>query len=384
MENIFKNLGITECFIEGLEKEGITVPTEIQEKVIPIAMQNKDIIGRSETGTGKTLAYVLPIIERIDASKKEMQALILAPTHELVIQINSEIQKLSKNSNSAVRSTPIIGDGNINRQVDKLKEKPHIIVGSADRVLELIKKRKISAHTIKTIVLDEADRMLDGRNLENAKAVIKTTLRDRQLLLFSATMPLPIMNVAKEMMKSPEYINVETKDKVNENIEHFFFICDRRDKIDMIRKFVNAVKPERTIIFVNKGADIDFVTDRLKHYKVKAAGIKANSSKEERKGALNDFKLGKIQILVSTDVAARGLDIKGITHIINLDIPFNNKDYLHRVGRTARANNTGTAISIVTMGELKFLDKLEEAYNIEFKEKDIYRGELVDIVYEKQ
>lgn len=267
MNNSFEKLGIGAELIDGLKSQGITEPMEIQERVIPLALEGKDVIGESSTGTGKTLAYVLPILERVDADKREMQVLILAPTHELVMQIYKVIENLSKAAGKSVTAVPIIGEANITRQIERLKEKPHIIVGSAGRILELIKKKKISAHTIKTIIIDEADRLLDRYNIENVKAVIKTTLRDRQLMMFSATVSQKTVETAREIMKHPELIKVETGDEVNPDIANYYFVCDRRDKFEVLRKLIHAVNPEKAIVFINKSDDIMITTEKLKYHK---------------------------------------------------------------------------------------------------------------------
>ncbi len=211
MNNSFDTLNLNPKLVQGLKKLNINIPTEIQAKAIPLAMENKDIIGQSETGTGKTLAYLLPILEKITTEKREMQAIILAPTHELAMQINNEIKNISSNSNMDVKSMAIIGEANIKRQIEKLKEKPHIIVGSPGRILELIKKKKITAHTVKTIVIDEGDKLLDKNNLKVVKEVIKTTLRERQLMLFSATITESTLNIAKDLMKDSEVVKVKEK-----------------------------------------------------------------------------------------------------------------------------------------------------------------------------
>lgn len=264
MSELFTGLNLNPALITALEKENITIPTEIQQKVIPRAMESIDLIAQSETGTGKTLAYLLPIFEKVDISKKEMQVLILVPTHELAIQVQRQVERLSRNSGISVRSTPIIGDVNISRQIEKLREKPHIIIGSTGRILELIKKKKISAHTIKTIVIDEADRMMDDTNLDSVKAVIKTTLKERQIMMFSATILQKTILRAKEFMKEPEIIRGEAKIKVPSNIEHICFFAEQRDKMDMLRKVVRILKPKRAIVFLNKNEEINILTEKLK------------------------------------------------------------------------------------------------------------------------
>ena len=378
MEDTFEVLGIKDSLVEGLKKGGITIPTEIQQQVIPLALENRDIIAQSETGTGKTLAYLLPIFQKIDTKKREMQVIILSPTHELAMQIYKEINTLATNSNLPVTSISIIGEANKIRQIEKLREKPHIIVGSAGRILELIKLKKLSAHTVKTIVVDEADRLLDKYNIDTTKAVIKTTLKERQLMLFSASITSQTVEAAKCIMKEPMIIKLQEESEVNPNINHYYLVCEQRDKIDLLRKLIHAVKPKRTIVFINKSEEVEITTSKLKYHKLLAEGLHGTFIKEDRKRSMEDFRLGKIQILVASDLAARGLDITGVTHVFNLDIPEESKDYLHRVGRTARAGERGVAISIVTMREVQLIKKISNAYNIEIQEKDLYKGEITD------
>lgn len=378
METTFNDLGIDTRLIEGLKKENIVEPTEIQVKAIPVALKNIDIIGQSETGSGKTLAYLLPIFQKVDSSKREMQALILAPTHELVIQIEKQIKVLAENSTLPVTSTNIIGAVNISRQIDKLKEKPHIIVGSPGRVLELVKKKKISAHTIKTIVIDEGDRLLNEDNLSVVKDVIKTTMKDRQLMVFSATINEKTLDISKSLMKDVEIINAETQDLVNPNITHMYFTAEQRDKIEVLRKLVAAIKPEKGIVFINKSDETEITASKLNYHNIKAFGIHGAASKEDRKKALEGFKSGEIQLLVASDIAARGLDVKDVTHIFNLDLPEDPKEYLHRVGRTGRAGKYGTAISIATKKEEASIKGYEKVFNIEIQEKEVRRGIVSD------
>lgn len=378
MNNTFDKLGLGLPLVEGLKKQGITEPTGIQENTIQPALENKDIIGQSPTGSGKTLAFLLPIFQRIDAGKREMQAIILAPTHELAVQIEKQAKLLAESSGLPVTSTVIIGDINITRQIEKLREKPNIIVGSAGRVLELIKKRKINAQTVRTIVIDEGDRMLDEHNLPTVRDVIKTTLRDRQLMLFSATISEKTLKTAGGLMKDPQVIRIEDEGKINPNINHMYIISEQRDKIEVLRKLVASIKPERAIVFINKSAELQLVTSKLQYHHLNAYDISGSASKEDRKKALESFRKGDIQLLVASDIAARGLDIKGLTHIFNLDLPEDPKGYLHRVGRTGRMEEAGTAISIVTEKEVPFIRKCERELKIEIAEKLITRGVIID------
>lgn len=374
----FDKLGINPHLIEGLRKEGINEPTDIQVEVIPYALENKDVIGQSRTGSGKTLAYLLPLFQKIDTEKKEMQAIILAPTHELVMQIDRQIRLLSQNSGVPVASASIIGEVNITRQVEKLKGKPHIIVGSAGRVLELIKKKKITAHTIKAIVIDEGDRLLDEFNSTAVKDIIKATMRDRQLMVFSATINEKALEAAKSLMKEPEVINIEVKEVINPNIQHMYINSEQREKIEVLRKLIASIQPERAIIFINNSAEVQITTLKLQHHHLKADGIYGSASKEERKKALDGFRSGVIHLLVASDLAARGLDIKDVTHVINLDLPESIKDYLHRAGRTGRMEKPGSVISIVTKLELPLIKRYEREFNIKIQEKEMFKGAIVD------
>lgn len=378
MKELFIKLNLNMSLLDALNKQNITAPTDVQQKVIPQAMLNNDLIVQSETGTGKTLAFLIPLFNKIDFTKKEMQAMILAPTHELAVQIQKQIERLSINSDIKINGATIIGNVNIKRQVDKLKEKPHIIVGSPGRILELIKMRKINAQTIKTIVLDEADRLIDKNNLDNIRAIIKCTLRERQLMMFSASISKEAEKIGNELMKEPEIIKAQANISVPTTIQHLYFTVELRDKIETLRKLVGILNPKKAIIFVKENGEINNITEKLKHHKLNVESIHGSDRKLDRKKAMDDFRNGKIQLLVASDIAARGLDIEGVTHIFNMSLPEDAKDYLHRVGRTGRIGNAGTAISIVTQRELPLIKMCQRELKIEMVQKDMYKGNLID------
>ena len=379
MSGSFDATGLDPKLISALEKENINVPTDVQQRVIPEALKNRDIIAQSGTGTGKTLAYLLPLYEKLNASLKEMQAIILSPTHELAVQIMRQIERLSKNSGIDISGAAMIGNVNIDRQIEKLKERPNIIVGTPGRILELIKKRKITAHTIKTIIIDEADRLMDESNVEVVKAVIKSTLKERQLMAFSATMPEKTKVSLGGQMKEPVIILVEEKLSVPENITHLCFLAERRDKIEVLRKLVRILEPERAIVFVNnQGNEIEIFTSKLKYHGLNAEGIHGSSRKLDRKKTMEAFRAGKLQLLIASDIAARGLHIEGVTHIFNVNIPEDIKDYVHRAGRSGRNGNTGTVVSIATERELQFIKKCEKELGIHIAPKGMYKGTIVD------
>lgn len=378
MEQLFETMELNKSLVSALKKVNITIPTEIQLKVIPEAQKNIDLIIQSETGSGKTLAYLLPLFEKLDIEKREMQAIILVPTHELAIQVERQIEMLSENSDLKATSTPIIGDVNILRQIEKLKLKPHIIVGTAGRILELIQKKKISAHTIKTLILDEADRLLDDSYIESTKAVIKTTLKDRQMIICSASISTRTIERAKLIMKDPQIIKSTPKMQVPDTIEHLYFVAEQRDKLEVLRKLVRMINPPKAIAFCGSGIDIQEATEKLNYHKINADSLHGSNVKMDRKKTMDDFKSGKLQILVASDIAARGLDIEGITHIFNVDIPERSMEYLHRAGRTGRNGNKGMTVSIVTEHEIEFIKQYQKELNIKITPKSMQNGIMVE------
>lgn len=369
MERNFENLKISQEIISGLNTIGITEPTSIQEKTIPLALEGKNLIGQSETGTGKTLAYLLPIIEKIDISKKEMQCIILAPTHELAIQINNTIGDLRKAFGVEITSAPLIGSANITRQIDSLKSKPHILVGSPGRILDLIRKKKISAHTIKSIVIDEVDKLLDKNNLPFIKDIIKSTQKQTQIMMFSATLTGKTLDVANTLAKDITIVRVKNNNKVNENIIHGYIISEKRKKVETLRKLLHACHPKRALVFINDSYDADNALEKLRYNNIKVDSISGSNIMEDRKRALENFRKGSIQVLIASDIAARGLDIKGITHVINLDVPENSNDYLHRCGRVGRAGETGEVFSIIEDKEEDIIRIHEKTFKISIPKK---------------
>ncbi|MDB1968062.1 DEAD/DEAH box helicase [Clostridium tertium] len=375
MEKSFENLKINEKIISGLNAMGIKEPTEIQEKIIPLALEKTNLIGQSETGTGKTLAYLLPIIENIDINKKEMQCIILAPTHELAIQINNTINEVKKASGLEITSTPLIGSANIKRQIDNLKAKPHILVGSAGRILELIRKKKVSAHTIKTIVIDEVDKLLDKNNLPTVKDIIKVTPKQTQIMMFSATLNGKTLDIAKTLAEDINVVSVKNN-KVNENINHNYIKTDSRKKVETLRRLLNALKSPKVLVFNNDSYTTNTSVEYLSFNNVKVAAIGGNGKMEDRKRALENFRKGKINVLIASDIAARGLDIKGVTHVVNFDIPEDSKDYLHRAGRVGRAGESGEVFSLVDDKEENIIKMHENSFKISITERILYRGTI--------
>ena len=380
----FKELNLRDDLIKGLKKQDITSPTEVQSLSINKILDNKDLLVKAQTGSGKTLSYLLPMFEKIDTTKRETQVLILAPTHELVMQIVEQAKLLSENSGMDVTSFSIIGEVNIQKQIKNIKAiKPHIVVGTCGRVLDLIKQKKLKAHTIKTIILDEVDSLLSGNNTSVVKDIVKTTLRDRQLLGFSASLNENTIDICDSLMKEPEIIKTKEELNINPNINHMYLYGDRRDKFTLLRKSLAATNPKRAIVFVNDEDSIEVITSKLNYHNYKAVGIFGRMTKEDRKNALNSFKIGKSKVLVSSDLSARGLDIVDITHVFNLDFPASKNEYIHRCGRTARGNRKGDTISIVTNQNLSTIRDYKRNFKIDIKPMELKDGKLIEANLEK-
>ncbi|MBO5429879.1 MAG: DEAD/DEAH box helicase [Peptococcaceae bacterium] len=375
----FETLLNHEALAQALAKMNITEPTDIQAQVIPHMLEGRDVIGQAHTGSGKTLAYLCPILMQIDPTAKQVQALILAPTHELVMQIYRLAVQLCKDAELDIRCMSIIGEANINNQITKLKEKPQLIVGTPGRVLDLIKKKKINCQTIRTVIIDEMDNLLDNTNQETMQNIIKSMLRDRQLAAFSATASAHTLELLKNHMHDPVEIVSKAEVRMNPNIEHFYLIGEQRDKFVLLRKLLHALdeEAERILIFMNDGPELDFLVDKLNYHKIRTYSLHGIVDKEERQKAMDEFRRGKIKILVSSDLAARGLDIPDITHVINMDFPAEPNEYIHRSGRTARGERTGQCYSLVNPKELAALRIYQRDFEIEVKPVHLVKGKIL-------
>ncbi|MFP4517456.1 MAG: DEAD/DEAH box helicase, partial [Desulfovibrionales bacterium] len=329
----FTDQGVLQNLEIALAAEGIAQPTPVQEAALTVVLSGRDVFINSETGTGKTLAYLLPILSRMDAGSMDLQALVLAPTHELAMQIHRTALDLVRRAGLEIRVQPLIGGVAVKRQVEQLKKKPHLVVGSVGRIQHLIGLRKLKVNAVKVVVVDEMDRMLAGDKLAPTLALVKSTPKDRQLVFVSATGRPESMEAAKILAPEMELVRVGG-DRVSSTIEHVYLVCEERDKPVMLRKMIHALRPERAIVFVHTNAKAEMLSAMLAHHKLAVADIHGTRDKLVRKKALDDLKAGRAQVLIASDLAARGLDIKGVTHVFNVDVPAQAKDYLHRVGRT--------------------------------------------------
>lgn len=374
----FNELGIGPALVAVLVRQKITDPTSIQEVAISEILAGKDAYVHSETGSGKTLAYLLPLFSALDLSQATTQILILAPTHELALQIQRQACDLAQNAGMAARVLLLIGGTSLDRQLEKLKKKPHVVVGTPGRVQELMAAGKLKAHQVRAVVLDEADVLLEAKTLETVRRIVLATPGGRQLVCVSATRPDESLNEVKNL--APDHVLLQSgPSHVNPNIEHLFSVCEERDKPDVLRRFIHAMKPLRALAFVHRTATALTVSLKLAHHKVAATDLHGAVGKTERKKAMEDFRAGRTRVLIASDVAARGLDITGVTHVFNLDAPSQSKAYIHRAGRTARAGAFGVAVSLLTKEEVRLVRRYEEELGIKMTECRLREGRVLAV-----
>ncbi|ADC48986.1 ATP-dependent RNA helicase [Alkalihalophilus pseudofirmus OF4] len=375
MRGTFEIDGLPSMYQEALSKMGVSEPTDIQAKMIPEALQGQSIIARSQTGTGKTLAFLLPALAKINSKEKGLQVLILAPTQELAMQIVEVARELTKEAPIEIGS--FIGGANVKRQLERLKKKkPQLAVGTPGRVLELVDMKKLKLHELKVVAVDEADRMLGEKSSWDAfTEIAKRAGRDRQFLFVSATLPDDFADMIASF--APFTVEMEAEGGLLvDHIEHLLIRVEARERVDMARKLIHAEKIEKGIVFVNQLEKLAETTEKLVYRKIKAASLSSDSTKQEREKALNQFRKGDIHILVATDIAARGLDVDDVTHIIQLDPPASPDSYLHRAGRTGRMGKEGKVVTFIERKDEYKVEKYKRELGIELDERFIAGGVL--------
>ncbi|WP_430786450.1 DEAD/DEAH box helicase [Virgibacillus flavescens] len=365
----------TKPFIkEAWAASGFEEPTAIQIQTEKIISNGKDIIAEAPTGSGKTLAYLLPLLQKIDPLKKQIQVIILASSHELVMQIHKEIQNWTKGS--GIKTASLIGGANITRQIEKLKKKPQIVAGTPGRVHELITKKKIKMHEVQTLVLDEADQLIVPEHLNTIENIVKSTLKDRQLLLFSATLPEEMQKVAIPYMHEPEIVRVKESETNKPKVNHIYLICESRQKMDMLYKITN-IPNSKVLAFMRDIGNLSVLAEKIKYKGLTVGVLHSDTRKEQREKALKAFRSTENALLLATDLAARGLDIDDLTYVVNVDLPKDLTQYTHRAGRTGRLGSEGgTVISLIEQHELKQLRRFTDTFNVELNETILYKGEL--------
>jgi ATP-dependent RNA helicase DeaD len=353
----FQELGLSKELMKAIRRMGFEQATPIQAETIPLSLQNKDVIGQAQTGTGKTAAFGIPLIEKIDINSDTIQAIVVAPTRELAIQVSEELYKIG--ATKRVRVLPIYGGQDIERQIRALKKRPHVIVGTPGRIIDHINRKTLHLQHVHTVVLDEADEMLNMGFIDDIEAILSQVPAERQTLLFSATMPEPIRRIAERFMNNPHLVKVKAKEMTVPNIEQYYLEIHEKKKFDTLTRLLDIQAPELAIVFGRTKRRVDELAEALNLRGYAAEGIHGDLSQAKRLSVLRKFKEGSIEILVATDVAARGLDISGVTHVYNFDIPQDPESYVHRIGRTGRAGKTGVAMTFVTPREIGQLHNIE-------------------------
>lgn len=379
---LFKDLdNINTDITTELSKRNIIEMTEVQAKTYKHIYNNRDLIVCSGTGTGKTLAYLCPVVSRLSDSVKNVQAVILVPNGELAAQINKQLEELFSYANCPYTSMFVTGEGNINRQLEALKHKPSILIGTPARIYQLIHMKKLKVHEVKTLVLDEADKLLGKTYLEQVHNIRRSLMKYTQVLLFSASIDKKTRKEANTITYKPIDIDINSIQKsqsvIPVSIKHNYIIADRRERIETLRKLIKAVKPDKCIIFINTKYDLTEALQKLQYHNYNVGCISSNQDAVSKRNILNSFKTGKLQLLLATDIAARGLQIDDIDVVINVNLPEEPKEYIHRAGRCGRNGNNGLTLSIITDNELNKIKKYQKEFHINMVPKKLYQGRLV-------
>lgn len=376
----FTALGISAELIEKLASNEITVPTPVQTQAIPIVAAGDSVIFQSETGTGKTLAYLLPLIQKIESQenpKHEVLLAIAAPTYELAAQIKVQVQLITK-----LGAALLIGGSPLKRQVELLKEKPAVVIGGPARLLELFHLKKLKLEGVETLVLDEADRLLAPELRDDTVALVRAMKKGTQLVGCSATVTKNTERILESALNTDDTsrtlktLFLPPEDVLRKRITHLALYAEQRDKIETLRKLITAIKPPKALVFTSRADQVENIVSKLTYHKINCAGLHAKTDKVERKSYIDRFRSGKCPILVTSDLTARGLDIQGITHIIQMDLPSDDDFFIHRAGRTARAGRTGTNIVIGDAWEMRKYAALEKKLGLKVYPKVLYDGKL--------
>jgi ATP-dependent RNA helicase DeaD len=373
----FQDLALIEPVLKALEDVGYETPSPIQAQVIPFMLKGKDVLGQAQTGTGKTAAFALPILSRIDIKQRDPQVLVLAPTRELAIQVAEAFQRYAAHL-KGFHVLPIYGGQDYSSQLRQLNRGAHVVVGTPGRVMDHMRRGTLKLDNLTTLVLDEADEMLRMGFIDDVEWILEQTPKNRQTALFSATMPPPIRKIAQEYLTDPEQVTIKVTTASAENIRQRFWVVSGLHKLDALTRILEAETFDGMIIFVRTKTATVELAERLEARGFSAAAINGDMSQALRERAIANLKSGKLDILIATDVAARGLDVDRITHVVNYDIPYDTESYIHRIGRTGRAGRTGDAILFVAPRERKLLGNIEKATKQKVEQMDLPSTELIN------
>ncbi len=354
----FKDYGLDERILKALEQLEYDNPLEVQHATIDKILEKKDILVKSQTGSGKTAAFAIPLCEQIDENEDSIQVLVLAPTRELVVQVREDINKIGRYK--GIRTLAIYGKESIVEQKNELKKMPHVVVATPGRMMDHIVRRNVKLDSLKFLVIDEADEMFLMGFLEQLESIIEHLPEELVTLLFSATVSDKVEYVTKKYMKDPEFINVESKVSALKKISQLYYAVDGLSKVDFMKKMLKQEMPRKAIIFCNTREQVDKLYDILKKWEPLTCSIHGGMEQDVRLDKIQSFKGGEYKIMIATDIAARGIHINKLTHIINYSVPFEHEQYVHRIGRTGRVGKSGIAITIVMPSEKQRFDELQE------------------------
>ena len=373
----FKSLGLNASLLKAVEKLGFEAPTEVQEKVIPLLLQDKtDLVALAQTGTGKTAAFGFPMLQHIDLKTNKTQGLVLSPTRELCLQITNEMEQYGKELNS-INIVAVYGGANITEQAKKIKRGAHIVVATPGRLKDMIRRKLVDISAIHFCVLDEADEMLNMGFYEDIKSILTHTPNTKNSWLFSATMPPEVHTIAKKFMKSPVEITVGTKNAGTKNVDHHYFIVGARERYTALRAVIGMHPTIFGCVFCRTKIETQKVAEKLIQDGHKAAALHGDLSQNQRDAVMQSFRKKKIQLLIATDVAARGIDVDDITHVINYQLPDEIETYTHRSGRTGRAGKLGTSIIFVTKSDRRKIKLIENKLQTKLKELEMPSAEEI-------
>ncbi|TDL31848.1 DEAD/DEAH box helicase [Jeotgalibacillus sp. S-D1] len=365
--NSFKDYQVSAEILRALERLNYTQPTQVQKEVIPVALQKRDLSVKSQTGSGKTASFGIPLCELVEWEENKPQALVLTPTRELADQVKEDITNIGRFKR--IKAVAIYGKQPFSRQKTELKQKNHVVVGTPGRVLDHIQKGTLHLDKIRFLVIDEADEMLNMGFIEQVEAIIQALPVERMTMLFSATLPKDVEKLCHKYMKNPKDITIESSSKGNDHIQHSLYHVKESHKFGLLKDVTIMEKPDSCIIFCRTKDRVDELARQLDRIGYTCDKIHGGMAQEDRFAVMNEFKRGEFRYLIATDVAARGIDIDSITHVINYDIPLEKESYVHRTGRTGRAGKTGIAISFVTEYEDRFLSDIQEYIDADIIEK---------------
>src|SRR5690554_3201091 len=356
----FADLGLSDQVLRAIKDVGYETPSAIQEATIPVLLSGRDVVGLAQTGTGKTAAFALPILSRLDVTQKKPQALVLSPTRELALQVCEAFEQYAANLRG-VHVLPVYGGQAYGVQLSALRRGVHVVVGTPGRIMDHLAKGTLDLSELKYLVLDEADEMLKMGFAEDVETILAETPDEKQVALFSATMPAAIRRISQKYLHDPEEITVKTKTTTSANVTQRYLIVSYPQKVDALTRILEVENFEGMIVFVRTKSETENLAEKLRARGYSAAAISGDVAQVQRERTVNQLKSGKLDILVATDVAARGLDVDRISHVVNFDIPIDTESYVHRIGRTGRAGRSGAAISFVTPRERRLLGAIEKA-----------------------